>query len=518
MFICYLEGAQSGAPGIASVTTDTTIDDACTKQAINHEGLNFTTFYPGGLYGTCSFFIPMKANDPHTWIGSKRVVINNGLEPVWEGDIEIITPLRSNNKEGLQIECTGKWGTVLKRRYWNKIWCDTRLTDKFWEWQETEGTADQFRNDRRDRLYIYPSVATFGTTDYAAFRYTMPTGQSIPRITCAFDFNEAAQAWSISAFDVTGGTVVREQTATGTGTWDLTTGGTCAALELRFNSKAAQSIANYDSGIYGEFTNIKVYGESGTISLDNVVKDIRGHFNELSADEQFISANTQVVEPCFTEWESAADLLTRLSSFGDASNNAWAAGLRPSTDGSAILYYEQQPALTDYDYSVRIEEIEGEFKTEWAFDEIVNWIILQYTDENGDQVWITPDDDATLKDTTSITSYGQKEKVLKLGNVGLAEAVNYAIRYKNANRYSKKRLTGPVKKKGFIRTKAKDFVPVSMVRAGTRLLIENYLQELDGSGIMFLITSTAFDEETETLTIRAGTPNPLEVLAGRLKR
>jgi hypothetical protein len=180
-----------------------------------------------------------------------------------------------------------------------------------------------------------------------------------------------------------------------------------------------------------------------------------------------------------------------------------------------MLYFEQQPALTDYDYVIGLDEIEGGAALEMAYDEVYNWIILEYTDVNGDRVRITPDDDATLTDATSINQYGQRDALLRLGNAGITEAKIYAARYLEWFKYPHLRLTRPITIKGTMRTKANDSVPVSWVRAGKRVKVDNYLQEIGGSGLIFLITGTTYNEDTDKITITTGTPNPLEVLVTR---
>jgi hypothetical protein len=48
-------------------------------------------------------------------------------------------------------------------------------------------------------------------------------------------------------------------------------------------------------------------------------------------------------------------------------------------------------------------------------------------------------------------------------------------------------------------------------------MVENFLQEANGSDIKMLITSTSYDETADTVTINVGSPDPLEVLAVHLK-
>jgi hypothetical protein len=272
-----------------------------------------------------------------------------------------------------------------------------------------------------------------------------------------------------------------------------------------------------------QVSNVKLYSEAGSINPTEVFKDIVGQFSSINSDTNYIASNALTVEPCYMEWESLKDFGSKIAAMGDTSYNPWSLGVLSSAlarvpDGKPVLFYEQQPALTGYDYILRLDEIEGQVTLDQVFDEITNQISIEYTDDKGVKKFYTYLWDSSLTNTTSVANYGARCKKLSFGNEGIAVAVNYARRYLAWFKDPKWRMASPINVKGTIRTQGRNRIPVCWVRAGQRVMIENYLQEMDGSGITFLITATSYDEDAETLTITAGSPDPLATLAARMRK
>ena len=120
--------------------------------------------------------------------------------------------------------------------------------------------------------------------------------------------------------------------------------------------------------------------------------------------------------------KTAAEILEKAAGFGDSSYNRWRcyvdhSEMAPSIDGKPVLVVEQQPALTDYDYRIRLEEIDPDFSYDRYFDELWNYILVRYTNTVGKEMWISPADDATLTDATSVADYGQRDYELKVDTV-----------------------------------------------------------------------------------------------------
>ena len=492
-----------------------------TRAAANHTGLKFSTIYPGGLFSTCSFFVPVKATEPNDFKAGYRVAIFTGMRIIWEGVIDVVA-YNTGSKEGVLIGCTGYWGALLNRRRWNKIWCDTRITEDKWPWTITAGQQeDKFRLNRYDHIRITPVETGFAAYDDASVTYTLPTGQTVNRIEASYELNEGTQAWQIDIKDVTHGSAIVSIASSGTSTFSGTPAADCVSVGVYFFNGSALTY-DYDMDVYAQLSGIKVYTEAGTPTLTEIVKDIRAQIKDLSEDETLIGTNTQVIEPAFMEHETIAEYLSRLAGYGDASLNAWAAGVHTSKESlistyKPTLYYEQQRDLTDYEYIVSVGEIDGGAEIEIAYDQIWNYIILRYTDENGNDVTITPIDDTDLTDGRSVSTYGQRDKLLNLRTSGVTEAKLYARRYLSLFKDPKYRMRKALKVRGYVRQKGAGKIAVSEVRAGMRIMIDDYLQEVGGGGLIFMITGTEYNEDADEVTINTGTPNPMEVLTARTR-
>ena len=109
----------------------TRIDDAG-NELINAEGIRFSTIYPGGIFGDCSFTIPRDVARWWEMNGAKRVVVRNGMVIVWEGEIDNLISAVQSSSSQVEIKAIGKWGTLMQRRRWQKPWCDDRMDQHIW--------------------------------------------------------------------------------------------------------------------------------------------------------------------------------------------------------------------------------------------------------------------------------------------------------------------------------------------------------------------------------------------------
>ncbi len=57
---------------------------------------------------------------------------------------------------------------------------------------------------------------------------------------------------------------------------------------------------------------------------------------------------------------------------------------------------------------------------------------------------------------------------------------------------------------GWIRTKAGDTIPANKVQAGKRIRIENYLDDLSGEGLTFVVSRTTYNDSTQTASLSIG--------------
>ncbi len=488
---------------------------------------SFSTFYPGGIYGPARIFIPRLVTRAWLVREMQRVVILNGSIIVWEGIIGEITRRVDEHDQGMVLECVGQWGALLGRT-WNKVWADIRISEEIWVRQPENDDYDQLVNiDRLNRISVGPQVRTWGNGDIvAAFAYTMPTGETIKRIVANSKNRTSGQSWETRMRDTVGASNVFNNTSDGTpSAHDVTLGTPRQALQFQFVSNASQSPGG---PVYGRISGVTVYSETGGITPTSVMQNIRAHLSGINADESQIAVNSFILEPFFTDGpETINSILARAASFGDDSFNPWAAYFLASDraatpDGKPVLCFQPYPTLTDTDYALRLDEsnVSGAFEIKRAvIGSVFNFIIVKYRDEvNNKNLIITPDDDATLKDQSSIDLYGEQHLVLDAGTASQTTALNYAKRVLAANKDAKYRVTAPIVVSGTIRTQPGFEIPVCRVRAGQRVKIENFISDevgIAGAGLTFLITGTEYDPEAETVSISTGVPDQLAVYLAR---
>jgi len=489
------------------------------------DGLRYSQMYPGGLYATASFFIPGSVTRYQDIQGGYRLVMRDGLAIVWLGEITGMQPTSSMEREGWQIEATGYWGSYLNKALTNKPWCDNRIDNNTWyehsaAWSSNDKTLLQNMSiDRINRIRFTPDDVLWSTNQFHRVRYSAPTGDTVKRVTFEYDLQETPQQWSLLLYSETGGGVEWQGTATGIGTVDQTLGTASQHIFFYMRSDAVQTPASAGT-IYAEVSNVKVYTETGNINLTEIAKDIRARSTSLDTSENRIGSNTLSLEPFITNgYETRASILTRAASYGDSAGNSWACWLGDSetlagaTFPAPILCVEQQPSLTSADYYLSVDDI-PDFVANIDYDNLYNWIAVSYTDLTGKTIYITPDDDSSLSDSASIATHRTRQYPLSIQTESSTSALNYGKRFLAAHKDPKITISSPINVP-FVLGSGGNRIPAARVRAGKTLKITNYLHDITGAGMTFLITGTEYTGDDDMVSITTGQPDPLSVIVAR---
>jgi hypothetical protein len=489
------------------------------------EGLSFSTVYPGGVFAACSFFVPHDITRGWAVTHNQRIVVYNGLNPVWEGYVTVPGLESSQKAQGRTIEAIGAWSNFMKPRKWRKPWCDVRLSDDVWRTARITSAVlkpDKFTEDRDNRLYILPKSVSFNTNELYAIDYRTPTGETIKRVRFVYDFAKPAQTWTFRLRDNTNVLNLWSVTSTGAGTADITLGTVSSSIAFQLVSGASQTGVN-DGTYYAKATDISVYTETGTITPTVVFEDVAGKVGELSSTTALIQTNALTLEPFYSEVETLEDILINAASYGGTAYEPWGYGILESDkapDRKPPLFFAPQPVLNDTEYVVSLgdQNLAGSFRAAPDKTSVRNWIAVEYKTADGKPVWVTPDDDSSLKDQTSIDLYGQQEEWLSLDSTDLTAVTNYAKTYLDAYKDPEWQLSGGIQLHGYVRTVGGAVKPVSEVRAGERIRITDFLPDLSGTGMTFLISSTRYDDNGEVNTLSVGRYNSLDVFMARWSR
>ncbi len=495
--------------------------------------LSVSTFFPGGLYGLASFFVPRKPISKLPYRESNRVIIFNGLTVVWEGQIINIARIFGNGaNQGVRVTCAGYWKTLLGKRSVSKPWVDTGVGSNAWIIDTAATGFEKASVDRMDRIRLTPNSKSWISGEFAAIGYFAPTGQTIKKVVMARDLQEGGQQWELRLRDRTNAITIWSlvvSTVSAKSTFVL--GTPTDSVYLEFFARANQTAGNSK---YGEISEVEIYTETSAIQIDEIAKDVAGLVPEISTDLTRIETPASPISlvPFITGYtqKSMASILVKAASFGDASSNQWYAQLREASFGNVkdekpVLIVNQWPDIDD-DYEYAIHEEEDNLQTPFGVitdgSKIVNWVMVKYRDiDNQRNITLTPDDDASLKDQESIDKYGELhlEDPFDIGEADSAIALNIGQRILEANKSPKVGVTGPIIVKGAIRGRRGNLVPVSQIKSGERIKIETVLEDISNSenGLIFIITGTRYNDMVEVVTLSTGVPDNLSITIAQLR-
>lgn len=480
--------------------------------------MKFGTMYPGGLYKSCSFFIPQKPDEYWEGLVGDRLVVYSGIETVWEGEIASLKYSHDPGKSGITVLAAGYWAVILGKWRINKPWADTRLTDQAWNW--TEGNSDYYNYDRENRLFVSPKGKQLVFPNEGRFSYLPPVGQLVKRVQFTGELQEGSYDFLVEFLDAQHSVSEWSRNTSGSEVKDITIATPSNRVLLRLITNTTQTPPS-DGTIFGKFTSITVYTETGNINPTEIVKDIIAFCTDLNSTEVFVGSNTLSLIPFITNgYKTLATVLEMATGFGDASYNLWAAYLidsskAPTPNGKPVLVLEQYPSLEDYDYIIDVgdENIAMPFSIGIDEDSIYNWINVYYKNEHDQEIFVTPDSDANLKDTNSIAKYGRREYDIKIDTTSVDNAKNFARTFLKIAALPQYYISSPIKVKEWISTKYGARIPASYVRAGKRIFIKNYLQTETGyEGLRFIISDTSYDDASKELTLSCGTPDNLAII------
>jgi len=498
---------------------------------------------PGG-FGSASLRVTCDATAALPFGESDFIKLFNGERVVWEGEIGRISHWFSAQGQGVRLMCTGPWGRWMSRTI-EKRWADNRMTDDVWYEPATafdgnDKTLSQVMQIDRvsGRIRFTPKNEAFAVNQYHRAEYAMPTGQTVKRVKCSYNMQEAAQAWVLGIYNTTAGAAIWSVSASGAGTRDDTLGTPSNKIWLYLQSGAAQTptsdgvyYGQVDSAISGA-TAFMVYSETGNINCYEVFKDVAALVPELSTDYSLLDSTLSVsIEPFITKGrEELASILARIAAFGTSTYGGISYGIRDSsqsTDGKPILFCEPTPPLTDYEWEINISDrrIGDTLEIVRDADSVVNWVVVEYEDALGKRYTITPDDDATLKDTDSIAKHGERHgQVLRLGQVGQTPALQYARSYLAKMKDTQVYVSGSITYRGSIPGKNGASTPASEavveVLHGVRARVSNFVTDvldIAGAGLTALVSSATYsDVNGGEVRLTFGVPDDLATLLARM--
>lgn len=491
-----------------------------------------SSVYPAGVFAEASFILPRSILSRPTLLdaGFEVTVVNGGMV-VYHGWVDGLEDIAGESGEGTLVTCIGDWAKYMERRGLERRWVDADITDRWWRADETSTGYEIGNVQRHNVIRITPQNEQWVSGDEYGLDYQTPTGETIKRITCDYDMvEEAGQDWVLGIYN--GVSDLFAITTSSTGSQNVAVATSAAQIFFRSSGNNTPTKSGDD---YGELSNILVYAgrnhaSANTGAVFNVYEMGLDIVDLLGVDETSISADITDLDSSLTlslvpfvsnGYEAFGSQLARAAGYGDSSQNAIGFGLRPPNyagDNLPRLFLETYPDLTDYDYETSSDE--SALSVRMNLDDVWNWIVVEYSDDENEPQRVTPDDDANLKDTTSIADYGQREVVLRIGQSDAGTATAFGQRFLERHKKPTYAVTRPLRVSR-LRAKGGAWVPAMYIHAGKRVRINdlpNRIAQASPTGTTFLITKADYEHETGIATLSiGGVPDDLAILLAQMQ-
>jgi hypothetical protein len=495
-------------------------------------GLVITSMWPKG-YATANF--KLRRLDVLAGFAIREsygVVVRDGVKIIWEGRLEGIKQVISGGDEYLDCRAVG-WFVVLNEHYirkrWkdiapfsNTIWPGSRLlsdeqntftSTKRDSWLIVRGGANDV-NRSRGEAYL-EEYTPFAEVDRVTFDYRYRTGEGFQ--IHLYRVDDSTTEYNTS----------RLVNASGAnGSIDRTFTGTTEKIYFQIEIDGITNPDVYDQNDYMQLTDCVVYARydsnhsaygSEAYTTGELVEDILRLVNNsttvLSTDYGDLADPGYAVDAFTADTHNrASDLIQTLVNFGDASYNTYGLSVwdREGVSDSKPRVELKQFDVSDYEYIIDLNDEQlTSFTREQDGSQLYNYVIVEYIDADGLTCTRTPDDNANLKDDSSIAQDYRREVVLKIGKADTGDADNLGRQY--LNYHKGRRFSGSISIVGDIRTKAGALVPAAWVRAGDRLRIANIDKTI-------WLRHVSYDAETGRLVVSPEVPpNRVEMKIAALK-
>lgn len=457
-----------------------------------YTGLTFSSEAPGG-YASCSFTLTKRFPFNISTIKENQIVkVYDGQKLVYFGDIVSIA--KSTNGT-LKIDCQGRqW--IFGKRFVRKIWVSNTVFPESYDPNENIDTDEKILTIQRGRNYVKVGLGGVDTRisgedidDYRVETHWDSQGAGFVRRVTGTQRSRTGEGGRLIVYNVgqaaTEGTYTHGPVTVSNQSVDETfTGGDTEIFSIIIGPSDNNAEYTDDDWTSAKDFTVEMAYESGhSVSTpnyyaDEVAEDVLRRAGilgvEINSTLSMASPNLALKPFGGFSKRTVAQYLDLALSYGDTSNNQyyWFVFGPPS---GAILptFVIEQRDTTDYDYWIDGDDNNVELDFLLSSDELTNYVSVEYTNSDGNQVVRTPGDNASLKDTTSISDNYRLDAWLDIneGTNTLADEIgeNYLVDH------GTRRLKGKATVYGKVRLKrGAGKVPVSWVRSGQRAYIVQY--------------------------------------------
>lgn len=480
-------------------------------------GLRWQTLWPKG-FGPGAFDLKREVGRRWAVKNAYKIVVRDGPSKIlYEGRINDPSFSLGGGDEAVAVSMAGFW-VVLGERFINKWWIDNAAIDLLLTpaSRMVNDTQNRFVTTREDNYFQWtcgPGDCSRDKDDDHYRRYTTQKGSNIARVRLNYAMR-SGEGIRFNVLNVDNSSVLETyyETNSGaviTGSIDHSlTGGTTQSVDFRFFVTIDEL---FDENDYIRIYDLICYAAMADFAspdwgADQIIRDALSiEASEISSDASQIDDPGLALTHFITRdrwFESLESVILRLAAFGDGSQNTWGGAIWDSfgsSDNKPWFVFSQEPGIDDREYDTSLAEL-SKFDLADSDDELVNYVIVGFTDSDNRKYGITPDDYATLADTTSISLYGERHGVIDAGNCDETQALEYGRRYLAAHKDLMAK--GSFEQRGVIRQKDGVEVPVNRVRAGERVKITDYK-----GGQTYLLRRTDYGADDRRLIMEPSLPS-----------
>lgn len=457
---------------------------------------------------------------------------------VWSGLLQKPMVQEDNNGVLITLTAFGDWQT-LESRYIDKRWVDDVFGERLD--RPADGSRDTdndqnravltSRNNRFEtRLAVNDSSVDLGVKQFY-LEASLPPGSYYQKIESNY-YSRTGEGFSVDFVDVDGGSVaISTLTISGasagvSGTHTATFTNDTNTAQIQIGAAAGIGTDTYNGDdviIFNALTAYSKYNSSHpdysnpTYTIEQIIKDVVYEaLNGVISTDFYIASGLNdgdAVGAFVTDGlETVSSVLERATRYSNSSLDTYGAevtAIYSTSDNLPKLIIRKRDVSTP----LYVVPFDFEYMTfaPWEDEtQVWNYIRVVYTNDRGKEVYVDPDDTSTLKDASSISTYGRREKnVMDLGQASQDDAIAYGRRYLEYNKDGARQATFRFQQ--LIRLADGSYQDVAEVRTPFAIQVLGY-----NNDEVFWVREMEYDHASRSVSFSSDQPpDQWEIFKGR---
>lgn len=411
----------------------------------------FDWYDPKGMYSASCLMTRQDVTRSWSLKTAYYIQIKDGSAILWEGEIKGMPFTRAGTNESVRVNAIGPY-SVFERRTIHKYWYDDnaiiRLQQPTSRYHEPIQNDFDFTRENSGNFVIVRCAMNDKNRsggDRFHLEYVVPAGTYIIAV-AHIGFERCGEQIGRELYNNDNAAFEYDRTYSGTGdtiSEDHTlTQGDTSKITFYTLPDTDDSFDQSDYVVYEDLIVKSRYTDGHSVSSGSesytsgeLVEDILLMVAQdiISSDLDDIGEPGYTLTPFLTKRRTGAGhIIEEIAAYGDSQLRTWRLLVTTSTgttDGLPKAVFA--PVNTDVeDYVLYLNgwNVIGH-NLERSDDDMYNYIIVEYTDERSVAIELTPIDDSSLENSTSIKVFGQRDYVLPVGKADATTAAYLGQRF-----------------------------------------------------------------------------------------